>query len=502
MNPAHRLWAVARRRPRESGAASIGMLIALGGLAFSVSGRDTATSWPAATVGEGAFLDAIVETGTVNAARLMLYGAPVGPAQSKIVALVPEGSQVAPGDELVRFDDSAIGQSLEQEQATLRQAEAELLQAQEDLRIEELQVQSSLEATTLAVGFAERELTNQMEGQGRLALIEAQAARAEAGREVERTKAAYEDTRALLPEGFVTRLEVDRAEQAYRRAEELARLADVRLETLTRYERPATIDRSMAAVSAAHADLGRARDTAASRLAQRQAARSAAGSRVDESRARVAELERQLARTVVRADGPGLVVYRDLYFGGDRRKPQVGDEVWPNQPLIALPDSTQLIVETRVREIDLHKVEASQRVRVRFDAYPDLTLPASVALVGALAQDDAARAGTKYFPVTVRLLESDDRLRTGMTAQVEIEIAAIDRTRLVPVQAVFRRAQDPYAVVIAHGAPARVPVRVLAENGMVAALERDESLPVGTRVLLVDPTASPHDATSAEGVVP
>ena len=180
------------------------------------------------------------------------------------------------------------------------------------------------------------------------------------------------------------------------------------------------------------------------------------------------------------------MVYREVYFGNDHRKPQVGDEAWPNQPLIALPDSSQLVVETRVREIDLHKLSANQRVRVCFDAYPDLQLPASVSLVGVLAQTDQERAGTKYFPVTVKLLAGDPRLRPGMSAQVDIEVAAVPQARLIPVDAVFEDGEGAYVVVLSRGVPQRKPIDVGPSNSDAAVVE--SGLELGERVLLVDPT--------------
>ncbi|RPI55818.1 MAG: HlyD family efflux transporter periplasmic adaptor subunit [Acidobacteria bacterium] len=475
-----------RLKARDSGVVTVGMVTVIGTAAFLVTPRETTTPWPHTKVRSGAFVDEIVETGTVTAARLMLYGAPVGGGQFKIVSIVPEGSSVEPGAELIRFDDSVVTQSIEKEKAALRQAEAELLGAREDLRIEQLRAQGEIETATQAVSFAERELANQMEGKGRLATIEAEAAASEAARELEQARSTFDDIKALLPEGFVTRAEVDRAEQGYRRAQEQLRLAQFKVDTLANYERPAAIDRSMADVNSTRGELNRSSETAGSRLAQRRAALSAAQARVEETRARVSLLNEQLARTVVRADGAGLVVYRELFFGADKRKPQVGDEVWPNQPLIALPDSTQLMIETRVREIDLHKVETSQRVQVRFDAYPDIRLPASVAIVGALAQEDAARAGTKYFPVTVKLVEVDPRLRTGMTAQVSIEVAAADEATLVPIEAVFGSAPGMYAVVLKANAPVRRPVSIGASNGTTALIK--SGLGIGEDVLLVDPT--------------
>ena len=88
-------------------------------------------------------------------------------------------------------------------------------------------------------------------------------------------------------------------------------------------------------------------------------------SRIQEAASKLALAQQQLARTEVRADVPGIVVYRDVFFGSEQRKPQVGDQVWANQPLLILPDISKMVVETKVRETDIHKVERNQNVAVR-----------------------------------------------------------------------------------------------------------------------------------------
>src|SRR5215510_10569148 len=94
------------------------------------------------------------------------------------------------------------------------------------------------------------------------------------------------------------------------------------------------------------------------------------------------------ARTSVRADVPGIVVDLEVFFASEQRKPQVGDQVWANQPLLILPDISKMVVESKVRETDIHKVEKNQRVSIRVEAYPDLRLTGAVTLVGTLAQEE------------------------------------------------------------------------------------------------------------------
>jgi HlyD family secretion protein len=156
---------------------------------------------------------------------------------------------------------------------------------------------------------------------------------------------------------------------------------------------------------------------------------------------------------------------------------------------MALPDSSRLVVDTRVREVDLHKIATGQQVLVTVEAYPDLRLNATVELVGALAEDDATRAGVKYFPVTVALIDVDPRLRTGMTARVGIEVASRPNALVVPVHAIFEDetgSGETYCVVLRNGRPQRVDVQVGANNGLFAAVT--SGLAQGDEVLLVDPT--------------
>jgi len=474
-----------RRRSRETGAATIALLLVLlGGFGVAVPGR-RAPAWPTAVVREAPFSETLVEAGTIGAARLMLYGSQIAGGPAKIAEIAREGTLVAAGDLLIRFDAATFEQELARETAALAQARAERDLAREALRLERTQARGDIDHAQQRIDSAESALANEVDGSGRLELAEAEAAAAEAARETARARSAFEDLQPMLAEGFITAIELERAEQAWRRASEQQKLAELRRDTLARYGRPAAIDRATADLHAAREAVARETEAAAARLAQRRAALALADGKVREIEARLAILRDRLAHAVVRADGPGLVVYRDLFFGSDRRKPQVGDEVWPNQPVIALPDSSRLIVETRVREIDLHKVSASQQVHVTVDAYPDLRLPAAVELVGALAQDDASRAGTKFFPVTIALTESDQRLRPGMTARVEIDVLRLPRAVLVPVQAVFDDGDGRYAVVLRRDRPERRAVALAAENG-VEAVARDGLAP-GDVVLLVDP---------------
>lgn len=463
-------------------------VLAFAFLTTTVGFRSPAGNWPIAVARAAPFTETIVESGVISSQQLRLYSSTIAGAPAKIVELAAEGRPVKAGDVLIRFDASGFMQSRDAELAALRRVEAELASAREDLRLEGLRAEEELATAQQDVETSERDLANQRDGRGALAVAEAEAAAAEASRALARARTMVEEIAPLLPEGFVTRAEVDRAQQALRQAEDQERLAIAKRDALVRYERPAATSKAQTALNLARGALVRQAETAVARVNQRRAALNLATSRREEILARVALLDAQIDRATVRAEGPGLVVYRGLFFGTEQRRPQIGDEVFPNQPIIALPDTSQLTVETRVREVDLHKVSASQRVTVQVDAYPDLRLGASVSTIGALAEADATRAGAKFFPLTIALTSSDSRLRTGMTARVAIEVASLASAIVVPVHAVFGTA-GRYAVILHNGRPERRALVIAGENETVAAVAA--GLKVGDQVLLADPTASP-----------
>ena len=476
---------VIRERPREAGAASAGAFVLLIIASIVLAPDRPVPPGPTANVRVGRFVDTLVESGTIGASRFRLYGSDIGGGPAKIIEIAREGSSVVEGDVLIRFDDTAFRQELDRELGALGQAEADVRRASEDVRLSSLAAEGRLQVAQQRIDSAETDLANQEDGRGRLSIAEARVAAANAERDVERTDDTYQDLIPLLAEGFITRAELDQAKRDWERAVEQKELADLRLSTLLEYERPAALNQARSRVDTANDELGRQQEEVAANLEQSRAELLSAQGYVQEVRARISILEERIAKTVVRAGGPGLVVYRSLFFGSEPRKPQVGDEVWSNQPVIALPDASELIVDTSVREIDLHKLSTSQRVEVTVDAYPDIRLPASVQLVGALAQEDPDRAGTKFFPVTVHLTETDPRLRTGMTARVEIEVASRDDATIVPTQAIFEDRGERYCVVFLNGQTERRLVTVAADNGVESMVEGN--LQSGEVLLLVDP---------------
>ncbi|HET8647542.1 MAG TPA: efflux RND transporter periplasmic adaptor subunit [Vicinamibacteria bacterium] len=484
------LAAAARRRPIASGATVVAVFGLAAAPALVLGGRGTPTV-AIATVQRGPFQVSIVEGGTLQALRSVTYASTIQSNQAKIVAIVAEGKLVAKGDLLILFDAAPFEEEIRRNQALLAQAEADLQKARQDEKLQRIENAEHAAAARQKLERSQLELRDVQEGKGRVKEEEAAAAVANAERELQKARTARDDLQPLLAEGFITRQELERAQQAVARAEEELALARRRRDSMEQFGRPLEISQARSEALITRENARQLEAAAAFRLEQKRAAIAAAESRIQEAASRLALAQQQLARTEVRADVPGIVVYRDVFFGSEQRKPQVGDQVWANQPLLILPDISRMVVETKVRETDIHKVERNQRVSVRVQAYPDLALTGQVTLVGTLAQEEKERRGTKFFGVTVQINESDARLRPGMSARVDIQVEERADALSVPLEAVFERDGRAVCHVWRRGAFEARPVVLGPSNrDFVVVLK---GLAAGERVALRDPGAAAAD---------
>jgi RND family efflux transporter MFP subunit len=478
-------WAWAQSNPRRAIVGGTGFLAA-GFFLLQLIPSNRDGSFLIAAVQEGPFEVKIVESGTLQALRSVTYSSAIPGGQAKIIYLVPEGSSVEENDLLIQFDSTPFEDELRKTEAQATQAKAERIKAEQDLKLLRIRNQDELTEARDKQRLAELELSSIEEGKGKVAEAESAASLAQARRDLEKAVSNYEDLKPLLEEGFITKLELDRARQAVEKAEEDLELLEIKHQTYMEYTRPAEVEGGRAALYNAKEALRQLEQATTYRLSQAQAALELARSKVAELGGKMELQKQNISHCEIRATVSGMVIYKDVFFGSDKRKVQVGDQVWPNQPLIMLPDLSQMVVETQVRETDIYKVEKNQQVVIRVDAYPELELKGEVSFIGTLAQEERGVRAGKYFRVTILIREVDPRLRPGMTTRVELLVDRIEEARFIPLEAVFEKGGRRYCWVLRDGDPEVQEVLTGPSNDNHIVIEA--GLEGGERVLLREPT--------------
>lgn len=115
----------------------------------------------------------------------------------------------------------------------------------------------------------------------------------------------------------------------------------------------------------------------------------------------------------------------------------------PASVIGVIADLSEILVEIDVDETEIVDVALGQRGVVDVDAISDFEYIGEVVEVGSSGYSQPSQPDVTFFRVKLLLENADERLRPGMSARAEIEVATHQDTWTVPIQAVvFRPPHD------------------------------------------------------------
>jgi multidrug efflux system membrane fusion protein len=183
-------------------------------------------------------------------------------------------------------------------------------------------------------------------------------------------------------------------------------------------EAKASVAQAEATLRQAIADYGRVRalyennNAAKSDLDAGRARFESAEAQVDAAGKRLEQAQQQLGYAVLRAPVSGAVAAVDV---------EINETIAAGQTVVRLTSGDIPEIEVGVSEVTIRFIDAGMPALIRLDAFPQSTFAGTVTEVGV-----ATIPGSSTYPVTVRLDESDQAIRSGMAAEVTFEIGSPD----------------------------------------------------------------------------
>jgi len=123
----------------------------------------------------------------------------------------------------------------------------------------------------------------------------------------------------------------------------------------------------------------------------------------------------------------------------------------PGTKILEVGDLSKMLVVAQVDEADVGKLEMGQKARVFIDAYPNCEFAGKVYKL-ALA-NDMSRQQTKYYRTEILLETTEQKLHSGLTANVDIETHTYRDILAVPSQAVMSREIESLPIEIRDKSP-------------------------------------------------
>jgi HlyD family secretion protein len=210
--------------------------------------------------------------------------------------------------------------------------------------------------------------------------------------------------------------------------------------------------------------------------------------KVDKTRYDVQETERIIAAFALKAPRDGMVTLMPNFRAGgptSRTAPEFrrGDRAWSGAAIAELPDLSAVRMTLRVDEADRARLAVGGRTLARVDAVPDREFEARISEISMVATPDfTSFPPVRNFDVSVALAESDQRLRSGMSATARIELDRLESTLIIPATAVLDRDGESFVMVQSGRTVEERPILVLRRGRDRIAVE--SGLREGDRVVV------------------
>ena len=204
---------------------------------------------------------------------------------------------------------------------------------------------------------------------------------------------------------------------------------------------------------------------------------------IEQDKMRLNEADNALKQLTVITRSPGIAIINGNWSSGN--KYQVGDQVWSGQPLISLPDLSQLKATVRINEVDIAKIIKGLDAEIRPDAFSENKFTGKVSSVANLAVNKDGSSKIKVFPVEIYLDKVHENLLPGLTVSCRIIIDKLEGVLYVPIEAIRSEAGNNFVYKKSGGGYEKVDVKTGRSNSDFTIIEN--GLDEGDQIALVDP---------------
>lgn len=370
-------------------------------------------------------------------------------SDTTIIDVIEEGKRVSAGDVLLKLNAEPMIERLDEETLAIESSRAALVEAEEGYAIQVSENESSVRAANLKLALADLDLEKWRSGEVKSKRLELKHNLERATKEEQRLREKLEKSHSLHERGYYSLDLLKQDELSWEQSKADLVKRELEQEVYEEFEYTRDERQKLSDVEEARAEVERVHRQNASKLASKEADRNNRRQALAIREQKLAKLREQLAAATITAPSDGLVVYgtsiEQSRWGNDDGPMQVGTRVYPNQLLIVLPDTTEMIAAVKVHESLAGRIRTGQRVNIKVDAAGDQRFLGQVESIGVLAEQTSRWMDPNLREYTVRIAlnreslsgAKGENLKPSMRCEAEIILGNVAEALVVPVQAVF-----------------------------------------------------------------
>lgn len=375
---------------------------------------------------------------------------------STVLWVIEAGTEVKPGDELVRLDQSTIEDNISQQKIAYENAVSAKATSESDVAVAKIGIEEYLSGT-----FRSQQTTFQKD----VVIAESN---------LKSARNALQHAEKMFRKGYTSKLDLEAQQDAVAHAELELQVKQTDLEALEKFTKAKELETLEGLLNISEANL----------------AANVAALELEEARLRRAE--DQLKNCVIVAERPGLVILPSAAAWKEQPDIEEGASVREDQVLLVMPDLESMQVEVGIHESKVDRLRVGMPARVQLqDDYVD----GEVAEIASVTKGGGWWNGNIVSYDTIVKLENNKALKPGMSVAVEVFLAKYTDVLSVPVAAVLELDGEFFCWVDNGGdAPEKRSVKIGDSNDTYVLIE--EGLNEGDQVVL-NPRDFVEEAESA-----
>ena len=349
------------------------------------------------TIGRGDLLVTVTEQGTLESSNNIEIKCKVR-GDNTIIWVIESGTEVKPGDDLVRLDTLFIEEQISERTKFSHLAKSEVARSKADVARAELAIDEYLQGQFVS----------------ELATLNKDLTIAKSKHLTAKNMLSY--SKMMAESDYASELDVEEREFLVSQAELEVKLNQTRIDVLTRFTKEEQLARLNGDLKAAKAKLEADKERAYA----------------DEQRLKRAQEE--LGYCVVKAESSGIVIYPTGKEWKEAPDIEEGATVHKDQVLLLMPDLSQMQVKVGIHESVIERTQPGLDAKIKL---PKKSLDGKVSSVAAVAQPAGWWTGNVVKYDTIVKLPLIEGLKPGMSVEVEVIMARHENVLMVPAAAVI-----------------------------------------------------------------
>jgi len=196
--------------------------------------------------------------------------------------------------------------------------------------------------------------------------------------------------------------------------------------------------------------------------------------------ASVQNIKVQIANTTLSSPIAGVITTNNA---------KVGEVAVPNAVLVSVISDSKFEIDTNIPEVDIAKVAVGNRAQVTLDAYGNNVV--FDAVVTSIDPGETIIEGVATYLTKLQFVKPDSRIKSGMTANIDIVSAIHNDVISVPQRAVEKRNNQEYVLIYTPQSTSSTEERsvTVGLHGNDGYLEVTSGLNEGEEVVIPKPSS-------------